>query len=112
MNFIAWPPSKAWTCTANIDGQRHFVAINYGGEKLDRWVDLISVMDSNVIIKVSWEQLLDESKWKIGWLEDSYINSSEKVEIIKITNFTKLSDDSGLTIPITKKQIRPWFINS
>ena len=109
-----WPPVKAWTSKAYIQNQRHFVAINYGGEPLERWVVLMSVIDSNVVVKVSWSQLVDLSNWECGWDENNQSNSSKLVNSkcgIGTTNFTDLSVDSGLTIPITKDIIRPWFVN-
>ena len=109
-----WPPVKAWTSKAYIQNQRHFVAINYGGEPLERWVVLMSVLDSNVVVKVSWSQLVDPSNWECGWDGNNQSNSSNLVNSkceIGTTNFTDLSVDSGLTIPITKDIIRPWFIN-
>ncbi len=109
---MIWPPLKAWTSKQGINGEFHFVAINYGGQLLERWVVLMSVLDSSVVIKVSWSQLADTFIWKCGWDEDVYSNSSKvgntKCEISK-TNCTHPSVDSGLTIPITKKAIRPWF---
>ena len=112
---MIWPPLKAWTCKSSIDGQKHFVAINYGGELLDRWVILMSVLDSNLVVKVSWSQLIESSDWECGWDQILYSESSKlvknKVEI-KTTNYIYLSIDSGLTIPITKSIIRPWFVNN
>ena len=109
-----WPPVKAWTSKAYIKNQRHFVAINYGGEPLERWVVLMSVLDSNVVVKVPWSQLVDPSNWECGWEENSQSDSSKLVNSkckIGTTKFTNLSVDSGLTIPITKDIIRTWFVN-
>tara|TARA_Y100001968_G_scaffold120423_1_gene109675 strand:- start:719 stop:1057 length:339 start_codon:yes stop_codon:yes gene_type:complete len=109
---MTWPPLKAWTSKNIIEGQRHFVAINYGGEKLQRWVILMSVIDSAVVIKVVFSQLVDSSNWKHGWQEKIYLDSStssnNKIEIRR-NKCSKPSFDSGLTIPITKNFIRPWF---
>ena len=109
---MIWPPLKAWTSKCSIYGQGHFVAINYGGELLNRWVILMSVLDSNLVIKVSWSQLIDISNWEPGWDERSYIESSKLVNNksnIEITEFSCPSIDSGLTIPICEDTIRPWF---
>ena len=112
---MIWPPLKAWTSKELIRGQRHFVAINYGGKLLDRWVLLMSVIDSSVVIKVSWEQLVDQSNWECGWDENYYSDSSDlsssKVET-RTSNCSYPSLDSVLTIPITKNFIRPWFENA
>ena len=109
---MIWPPVKAWTSNVYIDGQVYFVAINYGGELLNRWVVLMSVIDSNVVVKVSWLQLIDLSKWRAGWDEINYIESSKLVNNesdVKTIDFSIPSTDSGLTIPISGKTIRPWF---
>ena len=111
---MKWPPAKAWTSKNFIQGQRHFVAINYGGESKERWVILMSVIDSSLLLNVSWSQLIDPSNWKCGWDENNYSDSSDlvntKTEKINI-KYSYPSVDSGLTIPITKNCIRPWFRN-
>tara|TARA_B100000579_G_C22778486_1_gene827928 strand:+ start:250 stop:588 length:339 start_codon:yes stop_codon:yes gene_type:complete len=111
---MIWPPLKAWTCKNYIDGQQHFVSINYGGELQDRWVLLMSVLDSRVVVNVNWSQLVDSSKWECGWHETNYLNFPELVNNkckSKNTKCANPSIDSGLTIPITKNIIRPWFRN-
>ena len=109
---MIWPPLKAWTCKSSIDGQVHFVAINYGSELLNKWVVLMSVIDSSVVVKVSWSQLVDSSKWKPGWDEIYYVESSKLVNNksnVKTPTCSNPSIDSGLTVPISKNIIRPWF---
>ena len=109
---MIWPPVKAWTSKAGIYGQVHFVAINYGGELLDRWIVLMSVLDSTVVVKVSWSQLVDLSNWEDGWDDRNNLETSkftnEKSDL-KTTDFSHPSTDSGLTIPISENTIRPWF---
>ena len=112
---MTWPPVKAWTSKVQIDGKVHFVAINYGGKLENRWVVLMSVIDSTLVLKVSWSQLLDSSDWECGWDDVNYSNSSKIVNnkfAIKSNSFADLSIDSGLTIPITQDKIRPWFSNN
>ena len=108
---MIWPPLKAWTSKFPIDGKVHFVAINYGEELLNRWVILMSVLDANLVVKVSWSQLVDLSNWEPGWDERSYIESSKFVNKCNLgtTDFSHPSIDSGLTIPISEHAIRPWF---
>ena len=109
---MIWPPAKAWTSKFCINRQVHFVAINYGGEFLKRWVILMSVLDSSVVVKVSWSQLVESSNWKSGWAEINYEEPSRLVSSridVKKTDLFQPSIDSGLTIPISKNNIRPWF---
>ena len=111
---MIWPPAKAWTSNTSIKGQRHFVAINYGGNLLNRWVDLISVVDGSLVLKVSWSQLCDQSKWNCGWdviHNSDFSERDDKHFKINTNIFPNLSIDSGLTVPITKKKIRPWFFD-
>ena len=104
---MIWPPLKAWTSLAAIEDQNHFVAIKYGGKSTNRWVILMSVIDSSVVIKVAWSKLVDSPNWECGWNEIN--KSSFNNDYIKTTQCTNPSNDSGLTIPITKNTIRPWF---
>ena len=109
---MIWPPIKAWTSKVSFDGHVYFVAINYGGKLLNRWVILMSVTDSSVVVKVSWSQLVDSLNWESGWNETTNLESSKFVNsksYVKTSNFSHPSSDSGLTIPITKNNIRPWF---
>ncbi len=112
---MIWPPVKAWTSKVYLNGHIHFVAINYGGELLSKWVLLMSVLDSSVVVKVTWSQLVDLSNWEAGWDERKYIESSKLVNNknhVKTTAFSHPSIDSGLTIPISEKPTRPWFEKS
>tara|TARA_Y100001968_G_scaffold218627_1_gene201299 strand:- start:472 stop:801 length:330 start_codon:yes stop_codon:yes gene_type:complete len=109
---MIWPPVKAWTSKICINNQVHFVAINYGGELKKRWVVLMSVLDSSVVVKVSWSQLVDSSNWDSGWTEMNYVKISKLINSKiddKTREFSHPSNDSGLTIPITRNSIRPWF---
>tara|TARA_Y100001968_G_C19229052_1_gene653548 strand:- start:383 stop:721 length:339 start_codon:yes stop_codon:yes gene_type:complete len=111
---MIWPPVKAWTSKQYISDQVYFVAINYGGKSLKRWVVLMSVLDASVVVKVPWSQLIDLNKWQCGWAENNYLNSSKSIKTkshLKTTQCNNPSVDSGLTLPITKKIIRPWFGN-
>jgi len=109
---MIWPPVKAWTSKSCIRGQVYFVAINYGGELLDRWVILMSVIDSTLVLKVSWSQLVDLSNWEAGWDERNYLVLSKltnNISDVETTQLSHPSTDSGLTIPISENTIRPWF---
>ena len=106
-----WPPVKSWTSKYKINGYRHFVAINYGGNLKDRWVVLIAVLDGSLIIKVNWLQLNDRLNWKPGWNDDNFSEVSKPIKSEIELKCTYPSEDSGLTIPITKNKIRSWFNN-
>ena len=112
---MIWPPLKAWTSKKRIQDQVYFVAINYGGKLLNRWVILMSVIDSSIVIKVSWSKLVDSSNWESGWNELNFLEASDSIINKNDFSNTALSHpsiDSGLTIPISKNAIRPWFENN
>ena len=77
---MIWPPLKAWTSKFSIDGNFHFVAINYGGQGIERWVVLMSVIDGSMLVKVPWSKLVNPSKCKCVLDENNYYISSELVE--------------------------------
>ncbi len=117
---MKWPPNKAWTSTFKRGGYRHFVAINYGGKSKDRWVNLVSVIDGNVRIKVSWKEIRDTSQWISGWEQLSREESmSNDINLETFNQHNSIEDepclhpseDSGLVIPSDLVEIRPWFDN-
>ena len=112
---MIWPPLKAWTSKLSISGNNHFVAINYGEKNEDRWVILMPVLDGNFVVKVPWHNLCDQTKWACGWDEDISMDSSKMFDNqIEINTLLckEPSFDSGLCIPITTSEIRPWVANS
>jgi len=108
---MIWPPVKAWTSILTVEGQRHFVAIDYGGKLNKKWIVFMSVIDSSVVVKIFWSQFIDPSQWLPGWIEAKSIDSSRGVNVDNLKNIDYVypSIDSGLTIPITVDKVRPWF---
>ena len=66
---MRWPPNKAWTSASKIRGYRHFEVKCYGGKGEDRWVELVSVNDQAIQIRVDWSELKIYAKWTSGWLQ-------------------------------------------
>ena len=115
---MRWPPNKSWTSTSLRKGFRHFVAINYGGKGPDRWVLLVSVLDGKSRFRVPWVELKDISKWHTGWLPmsrdeanpiDNKYHYSEENDSTSNQTCLHASRDSGLLIPSSIKNPRPWF---
>ena len=115
---MKWPPNKSWTSTTLRKGFRHFVSINYYEKNHCRWVTLVSVLDGNARLRVSWEELNDARKWLSGWvkLNRDELNkpygsndSSEIDEEVDSSLCLHPSRDSGLNIPSTSSNVRPWF---
>ncbi len=114
---MTWPPIKAWTSTTFINGYKHFVAINYGGKGINRWVLLVSVLDSNIVIKLSWAEISDRKCWLDGWIDldknttlkkgyTSFLASS--ADHLNSNSELYPSFDSGLRIPNECSKVRQW----
>ena len=112
-----WPPVKAWTRIIPLEGFNHFVAINYGGEGNSRWVNLITVLDGNIRIRVDWSEMINQINWISGWRSYEDVNNKEFI-VEKKTCYPKNnsyqscclhpSEDSGLQIPLKSLNIRKW----
>lgn len=56
-----------WTSTKSINGLRHFVLLNKINEK-DKIFLMVSVIDVEISLKISYRELLNSEKWNEGWL--------------------------------------------
>ena len=91
--------------------------LNNIAELYENWQDetgvkliAISIDDSRSMSKVA--PYVNSSDWESGWDEINYLEPSKLIDNISEVKTTELSypsSDSGLTIPITKNNIRPWF---
>ena len=84
-----------WTSTEPINGLRHFVLVNKIKEKNQIKNLMVSVLDVEINLKVSNEELINSVKWTEGWLNlpksesitKDYLECkliNDKVEINKI----------------------------
>ena len=79
-----------WTSKKPINGLRHFVLVNAKKEKGNMIFLMVSVLDSEINLKITYEELINSGNWFKGWINlpkfesitDEYINykSSKKVE--------------------------------
>ncbi len=116
--MLNWPPIKAWTSLYPIKGSIYFVAINYGGEEENRWVNLVCVVDGSLFFRVLFEDLNNIEFWLPGWQEtvrENYLKEKYPAHISKSIDFNNVclhpSDDSGLLISSDRIDCRPWFIS-
>ena len=80
-----------WTSIKPINGLRHFVCVNELLVKGNLKLLLVSVIDIEVNLIVSKNELENSGSWKLGWLE---LNKSESITQDYITfkgskNFSK-----------------------
>ena len=81
-----------WTSNKPIKGLRHFVLVNEAKEKGNIIFLLVSVLDSEINLKTSYEELINSGNWYMGWInlpkiqsvteEYVYYKSSNKLEDI------------------------------
>ena len=78
-----------WTSNESINGLRHFVLINKINEKDQINFLMVSVVDVEISLKISKEDLLNSGNWNKGWL-----NLPKSEAITKDYSDYKLSNKS------------------
>ena len=94
-----------WTSNKPINGLRHFVLINKMIEKGNMTFLMVSVLDSEINFKITYEELFNSGNWFKGWInlpkiesiteEFSNYKSSDKPEGI---DEIFLNDESSFNI--------------
>jgi len=79
-----------WTSNKTINGLRHFVLLNETIEKGNISFLMVSVLDSEINLKITYEELINSGNWHKGWINlskhqsitEEYVNykSSNKGE--------------------------------
>ena len=57
-----------WTSNKPINGLRHFVLVNETKEKGNIIFLMVSVLDSEINLKISHEELINSGNWHKGWI--------------------------------------------
>ena len=93
-----------WTSSKPIKGLRHFVLVNETKEKGNIFL-MVSVLDSEVNLKTTYEELINSGNWYKGWINlpklqsitEEYVNykSSNKIGDI---NEIFVNEDSAFNI--------------
>ena len=94
-----------WTSIKPINGLRHFVLVNETKEKGNIIFLMVSVLDSEINLKTTYEELIKSGNWYKGWINlpklqsitEEYVKykSSNKVEGI---DEIYINDDSLFNI--------------
>ena len=79
-----------WTSNQTINGLRHFVLVNETKEKGNISFLMVSVLDSEINLKITYEELINSGNWLKGWINlpklqsitEEYVNykSGDKLE--------------------------------
>ena len=57
-----------WTSNKTIKGLRHFVLVNETEEKGNISFLMVSVIDSEIYLKTTYEELRNSGNWQKGWI--------------------------------------------
>ena len=57
-----------WTSNKPINGLRHFVLVNETKEKGNIIYLMVSVLDSEINLKTTYEELINSGNWHKGWI--------------------------------------------
>ncbi len=57
-----------WTSNKTINGLRHFVLVNETKEKGNIIFLMVSVLDSEINLKITYEELINSGNWHKGWI--------------------------------------------
>ena len=57
-----------WTSNKPINGLRHFVLVNVTKEKGNIIFLMVSVLDSEINLKTTYEELINSGNWHKGWI--------------------------------------------
>ena len=94
-----------WTSKKPLNGLRHFVLVNQKKEKENIIFLMVSVLDSDINFKISYEELINSGNWIKGWINlpqlesitgkySRYKSNNKGEEIDKIF----IEDDSSFNI--------------
>ena len=66
---------KFWTSNKTINGLRHFVLVNETREQGNITFLMVSVLDSEINLKTTYEELINSGNWHEGWINLPKIQS-------------------------------------
>ena len=59
---------NSWTSIKPINGLRHFVLVNEAKEKGNTIFLMVSVLDSEIYLRATYEELKNSGNWYEGWI--------------------------------------------
>jgi len=80
-----------WTSNKTINGLRHFVLVNESKEKGNISFLMVSVLDSEIYLKTTYEELMNSGNWHKGWINLPKLQSITD-EFVKYKSINKRED--------------------
>ena len=83
-----------WTSNKTINGLRHFVLVNETREQGEITFLMVSVLDSEIYLKTTYEELIKSGNWHEGWINLPKLQSiTEEYVNYKSINKGKVIDE-------------------
>ena len=80
-----------WTSNKPIKGLRHFVLLNEDRDKGNIIFLMVSVLDSEINLKTTYEELINSGNWQKGWINLPKLQSITE-EYVKYKSINKGED--------------------
>ena len=80
-----------WTSNKTINGLRHFVLVNETREHGKITFLMVSVLDSEIYLKTTYEELINSRNWHEGWINLPKLQSITE-EYVKYKSINKGED--------------------
>ena len=77
-----------WTSNKTINGLRHFVLVNETKERGKITFLMVSVLDSEIYIKTTYEELMNSGNWQKSWINLPKLQSVTE-EYVKYKSINK-----------------------
>ena len=81
-----------WTSIKPINGLRHFVLVNETKEKGNITFLMVSVLDSEIYLKTTYEELINSGNWHKGWINLPKLQSITK----EYVNYKSVNKEEGI----------------
>ena len=81
-----------WTSNKPIKGLRHFVLLNETKEKDNIIFLMVSVLDSDINLKITYEELINSGNWYKGWINLPKLQSITE----EYVNFKSINKGEGI----------------
>ena len=81
-----------WTSNKTINGLRHFVLVNENEEKGDITFLMVSVLDSEIFLKTTYEELINNENWQKGWINLPKLQSITE----EYVNYKSINQGKGI----------------
>ena len=86
-----------WTSNKPIKGLRHFVLVNETREQGNIIFSMVSVLDSEINLKTTYEELINSGNWYKGWMNLPKLQSITE-EYVNYKSINKGADSDEIFI--------------